>query len=121
MPALACAIQTSTIRHATIFKKEDGFFSFGMDTDAIAVHRVRPDDLLTHFGIPVHKQNKDFDIGHRSNWDLVNFDGDEKPILKCQPSVIRKKTVSIRPILRPALRIGGISIYKPQPMKCDKI
>jgi hypothetical protein len=73
MAALACAVKNSGIEHSIIFKKEHKFFSFGMDADTIVVHRVHADDLLNYYNIPLYRQNKDFDIGNRSQWDMVNF------------------------------------------------
>jgi hypothetical protein len=79
MPSLACAIKNSGIPHSIVFKKEHKFFSFGIIADTIIVHRVHSNDLHTHYGIPMYRQNKEFDKGHRDFWDMVDFS--EKKVL----------------------------------------
>jgi hypothetical protein len=73
MPALACAIKNSGIPHSIVTKLNHKFFSFGIPADTIVVHRVHKDDLLKYYGIPMYRQNKGFDIGNRSFWDMVPF------------------------------------------------
>lgn len=88
MPSLACAIKQTGIRHSLVYKAIEKLFSFGMTSDCVVVHRVYGDDLKT-FGIPKHKQNKPFDVGHRDNWDMVYFDEDDNAIIN-DPWIIKK-------------------------------
>jgi hypothetical protein len=73
MPSLACAVKMTGIKHAIITRDNDKYFSANINSGVMIVHRRRADDLY-QFGIDIHKQNKPFDIGNGSNWDLVYFD-----------------------------------------------
>lgn len=73
MPALACAIKNSGIPHSIVHKKEHKFFSFGIIADTIVVHRTHASDLHDYYGIPMYRQNKKFDEGHRDYWQMVSF------------------------------------------------
>jgi hypothetical protein len=71
MPSLAMAIKKTGIDHSIIYKQQENYFSFGIHSDAIVVHRMGKDDLSNYFGIPEYRANKPFDVGNRSFWDLV--------------------------------------------------
>jgi hypothetical protein len=72
MPSLACAIKQTGIAYNYVLRDREKLFSFGVKYDCIAIHRVKSDDLKK-YGIPVHKQNKPFDVS-RSDWDKVSYD-----------------------------------------------
>ena len=72
MPPMACAVQNSGIKYSIITRQDDKYFSFGIDENCIAVHRLAGDDLLK-YGVHQHKQNKPFD-GNRLDWSMVYFD-----------------------------------------------
>ena len=74
MPALACAVKNSEIKHFDASPNDYKFFSFGINKDMIVVHRVNSDDLLKHFGIPRYKQNKPFDQGTKGAWKMIHYD-----------------------------------------------
>jgi SAM-dependent methyltransferase len=81
MPPLACAVQNSGINYSVVTKNEDKLFSFGIDSDCVAIHRVQKNDLAK-FNIPAHKQNKPFDVNKRTDWTQVYFDFKENPWLE---------------------------------------
>jgi hypothetical protein len=117
MPALACAIKKSEIPHDLVFKKEHKFFSFGMPADTIVLHRMHADDLNRYYGVPVHKQNKEFDKGHRDNWDMVYFDDESNRIVN-DPWIVRKFDREKRILDKekyidkylPEMNAGGLSV-----------
>jgi SAM-dependent methyltransferase len=76
MPPLACAIQNSGIRHSIITRQTDKLFSFGFDSECIAIHRMKRDDLR-FFNIPEHIQNKPFDKGNNCDWTPVYFESSQ--------------------------------------------
>lgn len=81
MPAMAAAVRNSGLTYATVTKEKDKFFSFGMTSDAIVLHRIKFDDLNRHFGIPIHNHNKKFDEGNAWFWEKVYFDDEENKLV----------------------------------------
>jgi hypothetical protein len=73
MPSLAMAIKRTGIDHSVVFKKDNKFFSFGINSDAIVVHRMGKDDLSNYFGIPEYRANKPFDVGRSDQWEMVKW------------------------------------------------
>jgi hypothetical protein len=71
MPSLAMAIKRTGIEHSVVYKQQENFFSFGIHSDAIVVHRMGKDDLSNYFGIPEYRENKPFDVGRSDQWELV--------------------------------------------------
>lgn len=117
MPALACAIQRSGIKHATITKDKDKFFSFGMDSDAIILHRVRPNDLHKFFDIPQHKHNIDYDRKNPWFWNRVYLEESQNELIN-HPWIkqkfdrtrrIAEKHAYIEKYL-PEMMTGGLSV-----------
>lgn len=73
MPSLACTVKQTGIPCSSITRDRERLFSFGMNYDCAAIHRVAGADLK-RYGIPEHKQNKPFDANFRGAWDRVAFD-----------------------------------------------
>jgi len=89
MPALSCSIRNSAIKYEIITTEKHGFFSFGMKSNAIILHRVNFDDLHRYFGIPLHGHNKKYDEGKKWFWERVYFDDEENKLV--HDPWIRKK------------------------------
>ena len=73
MPALAMAIKKTGIDHAVVYKQQENYFSFGIHSDAIVVHRTGKDDLADYFGVPHYRANKPFDVGRSDQWEMVKW------------------------------------------------
>jgi SAM-dependent methyltransferase len=111
MPPLACAVQNSGINYNTITRQDDKFFSFGMDYECVAIHRVHGDDLK-YFGIKPHKQNKPFDVGCREDWNMVYFNFHQNKWLEKKVNVELQNKREHKYIQKymPFLREGGKQI-----------
>jgi len=117
MPALACSLAKSNINYS-IITKADEFFSFGIKGNAIVAHRMRADDLTTRFDIAMHIQNKEFDKGNGSNWDMVFFDDESNAIINdswIQQKFVRKARLNeMRKYIEaylPEIKRGGMSVF----------
>jgi len=92
MPSLACAIKQTGIKYELVFRDIQKLFSFGMNYDCVAVHRVRSEDLAK-YGIPIHRQNKPFDMVCSGNWDKVDFESNDK--YEDENIIIKNKNIEI--------------------------
>jgi hypothetical protein len=89
MPAFACAVQKSEVKHSIVSAKEHKFFIFGNNSDVVINHPTGKSVLSKFFNIDYCKPNKPFDVGRQEDWKMVFFDEKEDALLS-HPWILKK-------------------------------